>query len=237
MTDWVEVGKEREWRHRFSFMDTSWPAYETARPIDGEIQKLGLPKSLADESVLDVGCSDGGFTFACERRGATMLLGIDSQETINRGGNNCFEVAAHILGSSATYTKASLDEFFDTEDRPGDFDRILYLDVLYHVRDPLGQLERLHELLRPGGTVHVKTRAHSILPARLHHRAPNSWGLQARPTLEFIHGDFQGDPTCWFFPSASAVVDMLRATGFEAIEVTGRYNDRLFVTARRSAKA
>lgn len=50
---------------------------------------------------------------------------------------------------------------------PPDFDTILYIDVLEHIEDDMGEFRRAAQLLRPGGSLVVLSPAHPFFTARL----------------------------------------------------------------------
>lgn len=52
-----------------------------------EWSRLALPNRLDGAQVLDVGCSDGYFAFACERRGATTSPPTSWEVTRPTGGH------------------------------------------------------------------------------------------------------------------------------------------------------
>ena len=99
---------------------------------------LGLPESLAGLSVLDVGAWDGFFAFECERRGATRVVASDhfSWHGPGWGTKAGFEMAREALGSRVE--DIDIDVMDLSPERIGTFDLVLFLGVLYHLRDPLG---------------------------------------------------------------------------------------------------
>jgi tRNA (mo5U34)-methyltransferase len=91
--------------------------------------------------------------------------------------------------------------------RLGTFDVVLFLGVLYHMRDPLGALERAAAMT--GGLLVVETEVGMLM-----HR---------RPAAAFYPGDeLAGDHTNWWAPNPTAVLGMLRAVGFSNVEVAWR---------------
>ena len=102
---------------------------------ESDLESAAVPADLTGKSVLDIGCSDGGHSFLCERRGATVT-GIDSQESPRNEGRNGFTYAREQLGMQASYHPLSLNDFADQTTET--FDHILCFNVLYHVVDPIG---------------------------------------------------------------------------------------------------
>ena len=132
----------------------------------------GILPDVAGRTVLDIGAWDGKYSFLAEKAGATRVVALDHYawgvdfaargaywaECIQNGtlpdqsrdetefwqpdlpGRRGFELATAALGSKveplvADFQTVDLDEV-------GRFDVVLYLGVLYHMREPLTCLER-----------------------------------------------------------------------------------------------
>lgn len=90
------------------------------------------------ESVLDVGCGDGAFLQCCVARGIPIesLTGSElNKDAAEKVANLGFKVV----------TEGIVDEVIDK------YDFITAFQLLEHVPDPVGFLEKLMKLLRPGG--------------------------------------------------------------------------------------
>jgi len=171
------------------------------------LQKLDLPQRLDGLSVLDVGAWYGFFSFEAERRGARRVLATDYYCWSGPGwGTKAgFELARRALGSRVEDLEIDVPDL--APERVGVFDVVLFLGVLYHLRNPLQALERVFSV----------TGRHLILETHvdmLH---------CLRPACAFYPGDeLNRDPTNWFGPNPSAVVAMLRAAGFGEVAVVHR---------------
>ena len=164
-----------EWRHDIDLPGEGRTVgfYDPALDLD----RTGVPALLDGERVLDVGCSDGGHTFLCEQRGASVL-GIDDQSSPRNEGRNNFAYTKERIGASAEYRQGRTGDLVAASEPP--FDRILHFNVLYHVEDLIGEARNLHALLRPGGTLHLKTKFLTDLPARATSRVPTDIWLKQR---------------------------------------------------------
>jgi 2-polyprenyl-3-methyl-5-hydroxy-6-metoxy-1,4-benzoquinol methylase len=94
-----------------------------------------FPDDLRGKSVLDVGCRLGYFCFEALKRGASRVVGIDVEpESIRKA-----RLLADCLGAEARF------EVRDVEHEPPAerFDYVLCLNVLHHLANPIGSLERL----------------------------------------------------------------------------------------------
>ena len=111
---------------------------------------IGLPQDMSGLRALDVGCSDGYFSFEMERRGASVLA-MDFVPESYTG----FATAREILGSEVEYVMENVYNL--TPEKYGLFDVVLFMGVLYHLRKPLAALDSIRSVLRPGGLLFVGT--------------------------------------------------------------------------------
>jgi len=94
-----------------------------------------LPKDMKGKSIFDLGCMYGFFCFEAEEAGAERILGVDI-EAVNV--ETC-RILADIRGSKAEFRQMDIE----IDPMPGQFDYVLCLNVLHHMRNPLGALEKL----------------------------------------------------------------------------------------------
>jgi tRNA (mo5U34)-methyltransferase len=115
------------------------------------LDRIGLPKDVRGKRVLDVGAADGAFSFLMEQRGAAEVVAVDYRAADHTG----FHIAAQLLGSRAHY---HVDNVYHlSREKYGEFDIILFLGVLYHLRNPLLAIDTLRALARPGAKLFVET--------------------------------------------------------------------------------
>lgn len=111
---------------------------------------LGLPADMTGLRALDIGCSDGYFTFEMERRGATVVA-VDFVPEHYTG----FATVRRILGSSAEYR---MDNVYNlAPERYGTFDVVLFMGVLYHLRKPLAALDAIRSVMKEGARMFAGT--------------------------------------------------------------------------------
>ena len=173
------------------------------------VPKLHLP-DLRGKRVLDIGAWDGFMSFEAERRGAASVLATDSfsWHGAGWGTKDGFELARRALDSKVEDQEIDVTEL-SPEAVGGTFDVVLFLGVLYHMRDPVGALERVASVTRELAVVETEV-------GMLLHR---------RPAAFFYPGAELGDdPTNWWAPNPAAVIGMLRAVGFVHAEVVWRRN-------------
>jgi tRNA (mo5U34)-methyltransferase len=118
-------------------------------------------------------------------------------------GRQGFDTARELLGSKVEPVVADL---VTTDlDALGTFDVVLYLGVLYHVKDPFLALRRLREVTRELAIIETSIMA---LPG---HEDAMLW--------RFMEGrELDHDPTNWWQPNAAALEGMLTAAGFSQVE-------------------
>lgn len=185
------------------------------------LEALDLPQDLSGKRVLDIGTRDGFFAFECERRGAevTAIDYMPSQET-------GFPVAKELLGSDVEFVQENVYDL--SEAKYGEFDLVLFLGVLYHLRDPMLALDRIWEVCRGRLIVETQTIDDALLTpkgdfARL---ADIDGDLESIPLMQFYPGDaLNGDPTCIWAPNESCLRAMLEEVGF-AVESQQRIGQR-----------
>jgi len=188
-----------------------------------------LPEDMSGMSVLDIGCNAGFYSLALAARGA-RVLGIDLDEHYlrqARWARDQFDVGAAqmALRRMQVYELARLEEEFDV---------VLFLGVLYHLRYPLLALDivasKVRELLvlqtltMPGEE--TLTPPEDMTLAQREQMLAPEW-----PKMAFIEHRLEGDPTNWWAPNRACVEAMLRSSGLEPIASPGHE----IQLARRSA--
>ena len=182
------------------------------------LDAIGFPREMRGLRVLDIGCSDGFFSFEMESRGAEVIA-MDFVPEHYTG----FSVARKILGSSVEYR---MDNVYNlSPDRYGKFDLVLFLGVLYHLRNPLGGLDAIRSIMKDGGKLFVGTMMideYFLLPdgsvTTLEALNP---ALLTVPLWQAYPGDtLNGDFTNCFAPNKQALIGALQDSQFTIDEIT-----------------
>ncbi len=196
------------WYHRIEVL----PGLTTPGINDSQLvlRALDLPTDLSGLRVLDIGTRDGFFAFECERRGADVTA-IDYMPPEDTG----FPVARELLGSNVEFVQ---DNVYDLSyQKYGDFDLVLFLGVLYHLRNPMLALDRIWDLCRGRLIVETQMIDDALLTAdgefaRLADLHPQ---LASTPLMQFYPGDsLNGDSTCVWAPNEACMRAMLEEVGF-----------------------
>lgn len=188
---------------------------------------------FAGKSVLDIGAWDGYYSFLAERCGASRVVALDHyawgldwaareaywDECRAQGrlpdhdrdtadfwlpdlpGRRGFDLARQTLHSAvepvvADFASMDLDSL-------GSFDVVLYLGVLYHMKEPLTCLERLRRVTREVAVIETAAVA---VP-----------GYEDQPLLHFHAGDdLNRDFGNWYSPNVRGLHALCTAAGFSS---------------------
>ena len=137
-------------------------------------------------------------------------------------GKRAFDLAHEALGSRVEVVVGDLLDY-DLE-HLGQFDVVLYLGVLYHVRHPLLALEKLAQVT--SGSVYIETQAEEFR------------GVGKRPICRFIEGDeLNHDPSNYWTFNEAALLAMCSAAGFSSAEMhdDGRRRRRRLIKPLRGS--
>jgi tRNA (mo5U34)-methyltransferase len=169
------------------------------------LARLDLPASLAGKSVLDVGAWDGFYSFEAVRRGAERVLATDSFVWQGPWKQTGFLLARHNLGLDTVVEDRFIDVMDLSPEALGEtFDVVLFLGVLYHLKDPLQALERVASVCDELLVLETET-ALNFLP----YPAARLW-----PGREL-----SGDATNWWSLNRAALVDLLKTYDFNEVRV------------------
>jgi tRNA (mo5U34)-methyltransferase len=97
-----------------------------------------VPKDLTGKSVLDVGCNAGFYSIQMKQRGAERVVAIDTDENYLAQAR----FAAEVNGVDIEFRNLSIYRVGELKEQ---FDLVLFMGVLYHLRHPLLALDLLHE--------------------------------------------------------------------------------------------
>jgi tRNA (mo5U34)-methyltransferase len=191
------------WWHSFELPDGT--QIEGVNSLEGQKDRLAqfpIPDDLHGKRVLDIGAWDGWFTFEMERRGAEVVA-------IDVWDNPRFRRMHDWLGSKADYRV--MDVYDLSPSRVGQFDLVLFLAVLYHLKHPLLALERVCSVAKDLVAVD------SFILREEHRPGQN---VESRPVMEFYEADeFGGQTDNWVGPSLPALMAFCRTAGFARVEL------------------
>jgi len=209
------------------------------------LERMGVPDQVRGKSVLDIGAWDGGYSFWCERYGASRVVALDVDHPLEfdlshgyaRAGWARSYLAAKRRGQEAQwrflnqqrfgfeFARACLDSpvarihsnvYQVSPAHTGCFDVTLFLGVIYHLLNPLQALEAVLSV--------TKERTYLESDASLDE------GLGPIGTA-FYQGLYMRDSTNWFIPTPSCLIDMILAVGYRKVRFIGLEKTRVYLEA------
>ena len=192
----LEIAKGLNWIHEIDLGD-GFVTPGIWGPQPGMEQALNAI-DFTGKRVLDIGCWDGGYTFAAERLGASLVYGTDLITERGFMEQPTFEVARALLGSSALYrSDMSVYDLDKLEVR--DFDVVIFAGVYYHLKHPILALEAIRRVMKLGGTLLIEGAVDDT---------PGCFAT-------FYHyEDCLGDPSNWWVPTVACVQQWVACSDF-----------------------
>lgn len=161
-------------------------------------QRIASSVYFDNAKVLDVGCNNGYFGFKAIAAGAAWVLGVEPFLLYNVQ----HEVFRRYLSDPAAVGVMPISAE-QIPDGINVFDVALSMGVLYHRKDPIGHLQRLHNSLRRRGQLVLETIAID----------------SNDPDLIVPEGKFAKMRGVWFVPTIGMLQRWLRRIGFDEIQI------------------
>jgi len=189
--------------------------------------KSHFADDLRGATVLDIGCNAGFYSLELAKRGATVTaLDVDEHYLKQaRWAANLWGLDQRIhFEQGQVYALAGTRRQWDI---------VLFLGVLYHLRYPLLGLDIVSRCV--GKTLVIQSLS---VPGEATQPAPTDLQLSDReplqssswPKLSFVEHRIAGDRTNWWVPNASCMQAMLRSTG---LGIVSRPLDEFYVCEPR----
>lgn len=184
-----------------------------------------VPKDLSGKKVLDVGGNAGYFSVQMMKRGAKSCTIIEPFAEFSAQAR----YVADLYGYDIRVVTEDVHTYcLTTEDR---FDHVLFLGLFYHLKYPGLVLDRLAEMTRE--RMYFQCFVVGDGQARYEDRedyAPSKDDEILRdpafPRMAFIEKLYNGDPTNWWIPNATALEPLLRSAG---LKVVGRPEQEILI--------
>jgi tRNA (mo5U34)-methyltransferase len=174
-----------------------------------------IPYDLSGKSVLDVGCNAGFYSIQMKKRGAERVVGIDTDEKYLDQAR----FAAKVNGMEIEFRNLSVYRVAELKEQ---FDLVLFMGVLYHLRHPLLALDLLHEHvvadLFVAQSMLRGSRQAIDVPPDFDFWEEDVFEGGSFPRLYFVEKRFANDPTNWWIPNQACFEAMLRSAGFAILD-------------------
>jgi tRNA (mo5U34)-methyltransferase len=183
-------------------------------PLGGFLEDLwaqiepAFPRDMTGSSVLDIGCNAGFYSLKLGARGA-RVTGIEHNPHYLEQAR----FAASVLDVDIEYR---LLDVYDVDRLGQQFDYVLFMGVLYHLRHPLYALDKVARLPRRRLVFQSMLRG-SPDTAPIEPDYPITeraiFEDPRFPAMYFIENRYAGDPTNWWIPNVAGIEAMLRSSG------------------------
>ncbi|MDQ6671107.1 MAG: TIGR04290 family methyltransferase [Chloroflexota bacterium] len=178
--------------------------------------KQALPQDLTGLSVLDIGCNGGFYSFEVKRRGARRVLGVDHDPVYLAQAR----FAREQLGLDVEFMQGDvyqIDRLVGGEQ----FDYVVFMGVLYHLRHPLYALEKVAGLVRQ--RLLFQTMERGIWDTTTFEP---DYPIGERdvffddrfPRMYFVEHAYAGDDTNWWIPNPACTQALLRSVGLQVVD-------------------
>ena len=158
--------------------------------------KNHLP-NLEGKNILDIGCNNGYYMFKLAAYNPKLVLGIDPV-IHNYAQFNFLQRLAKIPSLRFELLGIEHLNFFKEY-----FDVIFSMGIIYHHKNPIGQLQDIRNALKPSGTVFLE-----------------SIGIPGEdPVALFPNGSYAKMSNVWFIPTLSCMINWAHKAKFKDIEL------------------
>lgn len=174
------------------YIDTEW---KSNKKWDRIVDRI---PNIEGKRICDIGCNNGYYMYRLLSKGEPELLwGLDPM----------IRYYFYFQFHQKFYRHPSIQyDIFGVEHMdlfPDFFDIVLFMGVIYHRRNPVETLQKIACSIKSGGTLILES---SGIPGD-------------QPYCLFPEERYLKAPGYWFLPTASALINMLKRTGFKDIEL------------------
>jgi tRNA (mo5U34)-methyltransferase len=169
---------------------------------------------LGGKTVLDIGCNGGFYSIEMKRRGAGRVVGIDFDPRYLAQAR----LAAQVTGYNIEFHEMSV---YDVARLGEQFDVVLFMGVLYHLRHPLLALDLIREHVVKDLLVFQSLQCGSdeVYPVAADYDFSETahFDEPGYPKMHLVEHEYARDWTNWWIPNAACSAAMLRVAGFEIL--------------------
>lgn len=207
----LKIKEVDDWYHTIELAPGLFtPGVRNCREL---LEQLDLPGDLTGMRALDIGANDGFFSIELEQRGAEVVA-LDHVPAELTG----FKLLRELYDSKVVRHTENIYNL--SREKYGQFDIVLCLGVLYHLRDPLLALSRIREVCV--GELYAES---FVMDSRLVNEdgtftplAELSERLLTIPIAQFYpRNDLVGDYTSWWGFNSVCLRKMIESTNFTVL--------------------
>lgn len=173
-----------------------------------------LPDDLRGRSVLDIGSNAGFYAIEMKRRGADRVVAMEPDPHYLAQA----QFAAAVSECDIEFQQCSI---YDLPALGEQFDVVLCMGVLYHLRYPLLALDLIRRYaVRELLVFQSMLRGAAGVPAidaDYPFDETQIFDDPGFPHMSFIEERYAGDPTNWWIPNLACATAMLRSAGFDIV--------------------
>lgn len=172
-----------------------------------------IPEDFSGKSVLDIGCNAGFYSIEMKKRGAKRVLGVDLDDYYLQQAR----FAADVINLDIEFRKIDV---YDVDKLGEQFDYVLFLGVLYHLRYPMYALDKITLLARERLIIQSLTRG---VPGEMDLSGDYAMDEtdifldQRFPCMYFIENNYVHDASNWWIPNEAGLAAMLRSAGMNVV--------------------
>jgi tRNA (mo5U34)-methyltransferase len=173
--------------------------------------RRAVPADLNGWTVLDIGCNAGYYALEMKRRGASRVLGVDTDEHYLRQAR----FAADASDLEVEFEHLSVWDVGALQEK---FDLVIFMGVLYHLRHPLLALDLIHEHVARNmllfQSMQRGSREVAVIGDDYDIHCVSPFDEPGYPKMHFVENRYAHDETNWWIPNRACVEAMLRSSGF-----------------------
>ena len=192
-----------KWFHSYQFPDGEQASGFKPLVTVREEADVFLRCPLEGKTVLDVGAWDGYYSFEAERRGARRVLATDHEcwSGPGWGTKDGFDYAHRKFNSRVESLDIDVPDI--SPQTVGTFDVVLFLGVLYHLKNPLLGIEAVASVASDLVIIETVTTLNEL----------------PEPVMRYYLGDeMAGDASNFWAPNLLCLQQMFREFGFTRFE-------------------
>ena len=129
------------WYHKIDLGEYQTPGANHL--LQNELEDIFVPSDLSGNSVLDIGCWDGYYSFECEKRNASRVVAVDKyiweKESDFWSKDKGFDFAHKHLNSKVEKVISNIEDL--SSDELGKFDYVLLLCLVCLSKNPVQYIE------------------------------------------------------------------------------------------------